>query len=52
LLNSDLGKQIIGGVSQETHHPADKTASVISIAMPILMGAMKRNVNSQEGANG
>lgn len=52
LLNSDLGKQIIGGVSQETNQPADKTASVVSMAMPLLMGAMKRNANSQEGAAG
>lgn len=52
LLNSDLGKQIIGGVSQETNQPADKTASVISMAMPLLMGAMKRNANSKEGAAG
>jgi len=52
LLNSDLGKQIIGGVSQETNQPADKTASVVSMAMPLLMGAMKRNANSQEGAQG
>ncbi|WP_432410337.1 DUF937 domain-containing protein [Rasiella sp. SM2506] len=52
LLNSNLGKQIIGGVSQETNQPADKTASVISMAMPLLMGAMKRNANSQEGADG
>lgn len=52
LLNSDLGKQIIGGVSQETRQPADKTASVVSMALPLLMGAMKRNSNSQEGAAG
>ncbi len=52
LLNSDLGKQIIGGVSQETNQPVDKTASVVSMALPLLMGAMKRNANSQEGAAG
>ncbi len=52
LLNSDLGKQIIGGVSQETKQPADKTASVVSMALPLLMGAMKRNSNSPEGAAG
>ncbi|HBR54096.1 MAG TPA: DUF937 domain-containing protein [Flavobacteriaceae bacterium] len=52
LLNSDLGKQIIGGVSQETNQPADKTASVVSMALPLLMGAMKRNANSQDGAAG
>lgn len=50
LLNSDLGKQIVGGISQETHQPEDKTASVVAMAMPILMGAMKRNANTETGA--
>ncbi len=50
LLNSDLGKQIIGGISQETNQPADKTASVVAMAMPILMGAMKRNASTESGA--
>ena len=52
LLNSDLGRQMIGGLSQETNQPADKTASVLSMAMPLLMGAMKRNANTPEGAAG
>ena len=52
LLNSDLGKQIIGGVSQETNQPADKTANVVSMALPLLMGAMKRNAKTPEGAAG
>lgn len=50
LLNSDLGKQIVGGISKETHQPEDKTASVVAMAMPILMGAMKRNANTEGGA--
>lgn len=50
LLDSDLGKQIIGGISQETNQPEDKTASVVAMAMPILMGAMKRNANNEAGA--
>ncbi|MDC8001749.1 DUF937 domain-containing protein [Aequorivita todarodis] len=50
LLNSDLGKQIIGGISQETNQPADKTASVVTMAMPILLGAMKRNASNEGGA--
>lgn len=50
LLNSDLGKQIVGGISQETNQPADKTASVVAMAMPILMGAMKRNTTTEGGA--
>ncbi|WGK64552.1 DUF937 domain-containing protein [Croceiramulus getboli] len=52
LLNSDLGKQIISGVSKETNQPEDKTANVLSMAMPLLMGAMKKNVQSSEGASG
>jgi hypothetical protein len=50
LLNSDLGKQIIGGISQETNQPVDKTASVVTMAMPILLGAMKRNASNESGA--
>ncbi|HLT49167.1 MAG TPA: DUF937 domain-containing protein [Aequorivita sp.] len=50
LLNSDLGKQIISGISQETNQPVDKTASVVTMAMPILLGAMKRNASNESGA--
>lgn len=52
LLNSDMGRQMIGGLSQESRQPADKTASVLSMAMPLLMGAMKRNASTPEGAAG
>jgi len=51
LLNSETGKQIISGVSSETNQPEDKTASALSIGLPILLGAMKRNASSPEGAN-
>ncbi|WP_410005099.1 DUF937 domain-containing protein [Aequorivita nionensis] len=50
LLNSDLGKHIISGISQETNQPVDKTASVVTMAMPILLGAMKRNASNESGA--
>lgn len=52
LLNGQTGQQIINGVSQETRQPQDKTAEVISMALPLLMGAMKRNASSNEGAAG
>ncbi|MEL6810785.1 MAG: DUF937 domain-containing protein [Bacteroidota bacterium] len=52
LLNSDMGRQIISGVSNETRQPADKTASVVSMALPLLMGAMKRNASTPQGAQG
>ena len=43
LLNSPMGKQIISGVAGQTNQPENKTADVLSMALPILMGAMKRN---------
>ncbi|WP_339701361.1 DUF937 domain-containing protein [uncultured Marixanthomonas sp.] len=52
LLNSDMGKQIISGISNEAKQPADKTASVLSMGLPILMGAMKKNAKSEQGAAG
>ncbi|EDM42892.1 hypothetical protein SCB49_11367 [unidentified eubacterium SCB49] len=52
LLNSDMGRQMIGGLSQETNQSEDKTASVLSMAMPLLMGAMNRNAATPEGAEG
>ncbi|MBT8255475.1 MAG: DUF937 domain-containing protein [Bacteroidia bacterium] len=52
LLNSDVGRQMISGVSRETRQPADKTAKVVSMALPLLMGAMKRNASTPEGAAG
>lgn len=52
LLNSDMGRQIINGVSSETNQSSDKTAQVIQMALPVLMGALKRNASSPEGAAG
>ena len=51
LLNSDFGKQIISGVSSQTTAQEDKTAQVINMAMPLLLGAMKKNASTPEGAN-
>ncbi|WP_142786431.1 DUF937 domain-containing protein [Changchengzhania lutea] len=52
LLNSDLGKTIISGVSSETRQPQNKTQDVLTMAMPLLMAAMKRNAQSPQGAQG
>ncbi len=52
LLNSDMGKQLINGVSQQTGAPENKTADVLNMALPLLMGAMKKNVQTPEGASG
>jgi hypothetical protein len=52
LLNSPMGKQIINGVSSQTGQPEGKTGDLLSMAMPVLMGAMQRNASTPEGASG
>lgn len=52
LINSPMGKQIISGVAGQTNQSESKTADVLSMAMPILMGAMKRNSSTPQGAQG
>ncbi|RXJ45941.1 DUF937 domain-containing protein [Gelidibacter gilvus] len=52
LLNSDIGKSIVSGVSEQTNQPQNKTHEVLSMAMPVLMAAMQRNASSPEGAQG
>ena len=52
LLNSDLGKLIISGVAGSTGNDSDKTSSVLTMALPVLMKAMERNAATPEGAEG
>lgn len=52
LINSPMGKQIISGVAGQTNQSESQTADVLSMAMPILMGAMKRNASTADGAQG
>lgn len=52
LLNSDLGKTIISGVAGSTGNDANKTNSVLTMALPVLMKAMQRNAATPEGADG
>ncbi len=52
LLNSDLGKQIISGVSGSTGTDSNKTSNVLTMALPVLMKAMERNASTPEGAEG
>lgn len=52
LLNSPMGKQLISGVAGQTGQPEDKTADVLSMAMPLLLGGMKKNASSPQGAAG
>ncbi len=50
LLNSDAGKSIIAGISNQTQQPEDKTQNVLTMALPVLMKAMQRNAATPEGA--
>ena len=52
LLNSPEGRQIVNGVAGQTGQSEDNTASVLSMAMPLLLGAMKKNVSTPSGADG
>ncbi|MHA7862844.1 DUF937 domain-containing protein [Flagellimonas marinaquae] len=52
LINSPIGKQLVSGVAGQTGQPENKTAEVLSMAMPLLMGAMKKNAATPGGAQG
>lgn len=52
LLSSDLGKNIISGVAGSTGNDTNKTSSVLTMALPLLMKAMQRNAATPEGAVG
>ncbi len=52
LLNGDMGKAIIQGVSQQTKASEKQTSDVLLMALPVLTQAMKRNSTSSKGAQG
>ncbi|SDL31347.1 DUF937 domain-containing protein [Kriegella aquimaris] len=52
LLNSPMGQQLVSGVASQTGQPENKTADVLGMAMPLILGAMKKNASSPEGAQG
>ncbi|MFI1745914.1 DUF937 domain-containing protein [Thalassobellus sediminis] len=52
LLGSDLGKTIIDGVAGSTGNDTNKTSSVLTMALPVLMKAMQRNASTPQGAEG
>ncbi|GAA4230682.1 DUF937 domain-containing protein [Postechiella marina] len=52
LLNSDLGKTIISGVAGQTGQDESKTSGLLTMALPVLMQAMKNNASTPQGAEG
>lgn len=52
LLNSDIGKTLISGASEQLGLDKAKTTSALSAALPLILGAMKNNASTQKGAEG
>lgn len=52
LLDSPMGKQIVNGISAQTGESEGKTADLLGMAVPVLVGAMKKNATSEEGSKG
>lgn len=52
LLNGPLGKTLIQGVSQQFSMDKGTTQKAMSTAMPLILGAMKNNASTTDGAAG
>ncbi|MFD0993634.1 DUF937 domain-containing protein [Tenacibaculum geojense] len=52
LLNSPMGQTIVNGIAGSTGQDSNKTGSVLTMALPVLMKAMQRNAATPEGAEG
>lgn len=49
LLNTNKGEALISKASERTSASEEKVTQVIGMALPLLLGAMKRNIYSTEG---
>lgn len=49
-LNTNKGKEFIDKSSTEVNESPEKVKSVLGMALPMIMGAIKNNTNSPEGA--
>ena len=52
LLNSDLGKTLISSASTQLGQNKVQTSSALSTALPLILGAMKNNASTPQGAEG
>lgn len=52
ILNSDLGKSLVSNTSSQLGQDKSKTASALSTALPLILGAMKNNASTPQGAQG
>ncbi|MDT0293987.1 DUF937 domain-containing protein [Mesonia ostreae] len=49
VLKTEAGQNLINGASNEAGVSKEKTGSVLSMALPAILGAMKSNANTTEG---
>lgn len=52
LLNGDLGKQVLSGISKKAGTTEEETSSVVNAGLPILLGMLKNNASDPEGEEG
>jgi len=52
LLNSDLGKSLVNNASIQLGQDKGKTSSALTTALPLILGAMKNNTSTPQGAQG
>src|SRR5690606_28265899 len=52
LLNGNLGQQLTAGISKQTGTSEAETQSVVSTALPALLGALQNNASNSQGAQG
>lgn len=46
LLKTDVGEQLIQGATTETGETKDNIVSVLSMALPTMLGAMNKNIQT------
>ncbi len=52
LLSGGLGQQVISGIGNQTGTSEQETSSVINAALPVLMGMLRKNASTEDGASG
>jgi hypothetical protein len=52
LLNGPIGKTLINGAASQLGMDSNKAGSALQSALPLILGAMKNNADTPDGANG
>lgn len=52
LMNSNVGQELIGSITKKTGINSEQATNVVATSLPALLGAIKDNSTTEEGANG